>query len=35
MDLLRRGWHVDVLEPKELRDEVNAELAKSLQNFTS
>jgi predicted DNA-binding transcriptional regulator YafY len=33
MDILRQGRHVEVLEPKVLRDEVKAELTKSLANY--
>jgi predicted DNA-binding transcriptional regulator YafY len=33
MDILRQGRHVEVLEPKKLRDEVKAELAKSLEKY--
>lgn len=33
MDILRQGRHVEVLEPKYLRDEVKAELAKSLEKY--
>lgn len=33
MDILRQGRHVEVLEPKVLRDEVKAELVKSLANY--
>lgn len=33
MDILRQGRHVEVLEPKVLRDEVKVELMKSLANY--
>jgi predicted DNA-binding transcriptional regulator YafY len=33
MDILRQGRHVEVLEPKVLRDEVKVELTKSLANY--
>lgn len=35
MDILRQGRHVEVLEPKALRDEVKAELTKSLANYNN
>lgn len=34
MDILRQGRHVEVLEPTALREEVKAELLKSLSNYT-
>ena len=33
MDVLRQGRHVEVLEPKELRDEVASELRISLEKY--
>ena len=35
MDVLRQGRHVEVLEPKELRDEVKAELKLALEGYSS
>lgn len=33
MDILRQGRHVEVVEPRELRDEVRAELQRALQIY--
>jgi predicted DNA-binding transcriptional regulator YafY len=33
MDILRQGRHVEVLEPKELRDEVVGELQMALRGY--
>jgi predicted DNA-binding transcriptional regulator YafY len=35
MDILRQGRHVEVLEPKELRDEVMNELKAALGSYLS
>jgi len=35
MDILRQGRHVEVLEPKELRDEVTSELKAALGQYSS
>ena len=35
MYILRQGRHVEVLEPKVLREEVKSELMKSLANYTN
>jgi predicted DNA-binding transcriptional regulator YafY len=35
MDVLRQGRHVEVLEPKELREEVKAELKLALDGYSS
>lgn len=33
MDVLRQGRHVEVLEPKELRDEMKSELLGALETY--
>jgi len=35
MDILRQGRHVEVLEPKSLREEVETELRKALDNYSN